>query len=325
MREDKSPSPRGRSASRSPSREPTRSRSARRDSRSRSPRRDRSRSPARPAAGGSGAPAEWRDKLERLFEKGYMRKSEIDTVLLEDIEKMNDDEAGCVVDRLAEANLDRIRNINGFMAGIIKRVRLDGPDRGAGKVDMLPRSVRHRIEDAIDDRKINREEVDQRMVRALADMPAHLAEEAVSRYARSIDDHVRNRQGFMMGIIKKVLEEDRFGGRGGGAPAGGYGGGGGGYGGGGYGGGGYGGAPASGGYGGGGYDRGGYGGGGYGGGGGSRYESRGGGGYGGSGGGYGGGGGYSGGGGGYDRSYDRGGYGGGGDRGGYDRGYERRY
>ena len=55
-----------------------------------------------------------------------------------------------------------------------------------------------------------------------------------------------------MGIIKKVLEEDRFGGRGGGAPAGGYGGGGGGYGGGGYGGGGYGGAPASGGYGGGG-------------------------------------------------------------------------
>lgn len=37
------------------------------------------------------------------------------------------------------------------MAGIIKRVRLDGPDRGAGKVDMLPRSVRHRIEDAIDD------------------------------------------------------------------------------------------------------------------------------------------------------------------------------
>ena len=47
-------------------------------------------------------------------------------------------------------------------------------------------------------RKINRDEVDQRMVRALADMPAHLAEEAVVRYARSIDDHVRNRQGFMV-------------------------------------------------------------------------------------------------------------------------------
>ena len=36
------------------------------------------------------------------------------------------------------------------------------------------------------------------MVRALADIPAHLAEEAVSRYSRSLDDHVRNRQGFMV-------------------------------------------------------------------------------------------------------------------------------
>ena len=177
----------------------------------------------------------------------------------------------------------RIRNPNGFLAGIIKRVRLDGPDRGAGKVDMLPRAVRHRLEDVIDDvsrggvgvrrgvgvdvrkgkeagargrqgrsrsraalppapppacrpspclllllrlasggvptlcllppvprlhppaphlpapqRKMTREEVDQRMVRALADMPAHLAEEAVVRYSRSLDDHVRNRQGFMV-------------------------------------------------------------------------------------------------------------------------------
>lgn len=304
MRDDKSrsPIPRGRSRSRSPSREPsrsrTRSRSPRsksrsprgRDSRSRSPRRDRSRSGGRDAGGGS----DWRSKLDRLFDKGYLRKSEIDQVLLDDIEKLSDEEAGCVVDRLTEANLDRIRNINGFMAGIIKRVRLDGPDRGAGKVDMLPRSVRHRIEDAIDDRKINRDEVDQRMVRALADMPERLAEEAVVRYARSIDDHVRNRQGFMMGIIKKVLEEDRYG-AGGGGGRGGYGGGGGGYGGGydrGYGGGGYGGA--RGGYGGGGYGGGGYGGGGYGGG------------------------------GGYDRGYDRGYGGGGGDRY-YDDRRDRRY
>ncbi|EFN52755.1 expressed protein [Chlorella variabilis] len=77
------------------------SRSPRRESRS--PRRTRSRSPAR---GGGGAAAEWRVKLDRLFDKGYLRKSEIDTVLLEDIEKLNDDEAGCVVDRLTEANLE---------------------------------------------------------------------------------------------------------------------------------------------------------------------------------------------------------------------------
>ena len=45
---------------------------------------------------------------------------------------------------------------------------------------------------------MKREEVDQRMVRALHDMPERLAEEAVLRYGRSADDNVRNRQGFMV-------------------------------------------------------------------------------------------------------------------------------
>jgi hypothetical protein len=54
-----------------------------------------------------------------------------------------------------------------------------------------------------------REEVDQRMVRALADMPSHLAEEAVGRFARSLDDHVRNRQGFMVSVfIQEGLGDD---------------------------------------------------------------------------------------------------------------------
>lgn len=36
------------------------------------------------------------------------------------------------------------------------------------------------------------------MVRALADMPPNLAEEALARYSRSVDAHVRSRQGFMV-------------------------------------------------------------------------------------------------------------------------------
>lgn len=47
-------------------------------------------------------------------------------------------------------------------------------------------------------RKIERDEVDPRMVRALADMPTNLAEEALARYSRSVDGHVRSRQGFMV-------------------------------------------------------------------------------------------------------------------------------
>lgn len=64
---------------------------------------------------------------------------------------MKDEEAECVVTRLGEANFDRIKSVTGFLNGIIKRVKLDGPDRGSGKVDMLSRSVRHRLDDLIDD------------------------------------------------------------------------------------------------------------------------------------------------------------------------------
>lgn len=131
--------------------------------------------------------------------------------MLDELDKLNDEEADCVVTRLGEASFDRIKNVSGFVNGIIKRVRLDGPDRGAGKVDMLPRTLRHQLDDLIYDRKIEKDEVDQRMVRALSDMPTNLAEEALSRYARSVDSHVRSRQGFMMGIIKKIMEETRRG------------------------------------------------------------------------------------------------------------------
>ena len=120
-------------------------------------------SPDRPPSSPLLSSASHQVKLDRLFDKGYLRKSEIDTVLLEDIEsergplgwraaagaaqavqpwlwgagaasgpcaglfrpprgwsrlkllpgwlpacpaELNDDEAGCVVDRLTEANLE---------------------------------------------------------------------------------------------------------------------------------------------------------------------------------------------------------------------------
>lgn len=49
------------------------------------------------------------------------------------------------------------------------------------------------------------------MVRALNDLPERLAEEACVRFSQSVDSGVRSRQGFMMGIIKRLIEEDRYG------------------------------------------------------------------------------------------------------------------
>ncbi|KFM23197.1 Long-chain-fatty-acid-CoA ligase FadD15 [Auxenochlorella protothecoides] len=130
---------------------------------------------------------------------------------MSDMAALGEEGALCVVQRLSESDFSRVHSIGGFVSGIIRRVRQDGPDRGNGQIDILPRSVRRRVEDLIAQDKIGKHEVDARMVRALADLPERLGEEACTRFDQSVDSGVRSRQGFMMGIIKRLVEEDRFG------------------------------------------------------------------------------------------------------------------
>ena len=53
--------------------------------------------------------------------------------------------------RFCEANFARISNKSGFLMGIIRRIQTDGPDRGSGDLDELPRSVRYRLRDLMDE------------------------------------------------------------------------------------------------------------------------------------------------------------------------------
>jgi hypothetical protein len=116
-------------------------------SRSPAPRgRSRSRSP--PRGGDEGG---WREKLERLYSKGELRKSDLDERTLSDLEALREDEASCVIDRLTEADFRRVNNINRFVVGIIRRVQRDGPDRGEANLDSLPKSVARMLEDLIAD------------------------------------------------------------------------------------------------------------------------------------------------------------------------------
>jgi hypothetical protein len=224
--------------------------------------RRRSRTPVRRSRSRSrGGDPYWQKKLNRLIDDGIVRPGELDNMTLDALEDLSSDLAECAIERFAEANFSRINNKSGFLMGIIRRVKEDGPDGGHVNMDILSRSVRHRLRDLMDDGKLSNTEVDQRMVKALSDLPSELGLEAVDKFATSNLDSVRSKTGFMMGIIKRVAQEGMMGGRPpmGGGWGGGYGPPPGMYGGGGYGGGGYGGGPR-GGYGGGG---GGYGGGGY--------------------------------------------------------------
>jgi len=65
--------------------------------------------------------------------------------------ELSDELAECVISRFAEANFARINNKAGFLMGIIRRVREDGPDGGGADLKILPRSVEHAIRGLMDE------------------------------------------------------------------------------------------------------------------------------------------------------------------------------
>lgn len=77
-------------------------------------------------------------------------------------------------------------------------MKIDGPDRGEPNIKSLPRAVRHRIEDLMDDRKLSEKEIDHRLVRSLNDLSETGAIEALRQFDRSVDASVRSRQGFLV-------------------------------------------------------------------------------------------------------------------------------
>ena len=64
---------------------------------------------------------------------------------------LSDDLADCAVQRFSEANFGKINNKNGFLMGIIRRVKADGPDRSGGDLDSLSRPIRYKLHDLIDE------------------------------------------------------------------------------------------------------------------------------------------------------------------------------
>jgi hypothetical protein len=107
--------------------------------------------------------------------------------------------------------------MNGFVVGIIRRVKEEGPDRGEGDINTLPKTVQTLLEDLIEDKKLERKDVDQRLVAALLKLSESNAEEALKRFKESVVDDVtiRSKQGFLMGIVRRLNPNGGGGGRGG--------------------------------------------------------------------------------------------------------------
>ncbi|CAL5224723.1 g7455 [Coccomyxa viridis] len=163
------------------------------------------------AAPGAAAAHVEEEEEEEGTGRGDISTRDLDTRTMDALEDLahdlGDDAALAAVDRFAEANFGRITNKSGFLMGIIRRVQEDGPARGNVDLDILPRSVRYRLKDVIDDGRISKSDIDARMLKALADLPVDLGIEAIDKFAMASLDSIRSKTGFMMGIIKRIQQD----------------------------------------------------------------------------------------------------------------------
>lgn len=67
------------------------------------------------------------------------------------IAELSPELADSAVQRFAEANFDKVMNKNGFFMGIVRRVKQDGPDRNGNTLESLPRPVRYRLQDLLEE------------------------------------------------------------------------------------------------------------------------------------------------------------------------------
>mmetsp|Transcript_37691 Transcript_37691/g.72243 ORF Transcript_37691/g.72243 Transcript_37691/m.72243 type:complete len:287 (+) Transcript_37691:129-989(+) len=224
-RRSRSPVRRSRSRSRSRSLSPVRRRS-----RSRSPvrRRSRSRSP-RARVPDLGLPSYIARRLEPLFLSGHLTERDLDDRCIDSLRDMKEDLADAVIDKFTEANMARISNKSGFLMGIVRRIEQEPPGTGPTMGD-LPRGIRRKLEDLVDDRRIRAGEIEGRALTQLMELPEEMAYEAVDRFCTTDLDTIRSKTGFLMGIIKRVRDDHSRGGGGryddrrGGGYGGGYGG-----------------------------------------------------------------------------------------------------
>jgi len=167
-------------------------------------------------------------KLEPLFESGQLHERDFDDRCIDALKDLKESLADAVMDKFCEANMSRISNKSGFLMGILRRIEHEPPGTGP-TINDLPRGIRRKIDDLIDDRKIRASDIEGRALTQLLELSDDMAYEAVDRFATTNLDTIRSKTGFLMGIIKRIREESRYG-RGGGGGSGGGGGYGGGYG-----------------------------------------------------------------------------------------------
>jgi hypothetical protein len=80
---------------------------------------------------------------------------------------------------------------------------------GEPDFSILGEDVKQKLEDLIAAGKFERSDLDFRVVRTLQKLGEYDRKLAIERYECSLDDTIRSKQGFFMGIVKRMLPQQR--------------------------------------------------------------------------------------------------------------------
>jgi len=104
---------------------------------------------------------------------------------------------------MEEYDFGNVRHVEAFCTGICRRVAKHGTD--GVNLGVLGDETKERLERLISEGKFAREDLDFRVVANLEKLSEADRMLAVERYEDKLDDTINSKQGFLMGIVNRML------------------------------------------------------------------------------------------------------------------------
>lgn len=152
--------------------------------------------------------------MEELYDANVVKRGDLSDGFFENLGELQENEQVYVLDRIKATDFSRVRSVEGFSIGIIRRVKDFGMEETEPNLSILGEEVKERLETLIADGKFDKSDIDLRVVRTMKKLREEDRKTALDRYEDSLDDSIRSRQGFFMGIVKRMLPERPGGNRG---------------------------------------------------------------------------------------------------------------
>lgn len=146
-------------------------------------------------------------RLEEVYDANVVKKGDLGDGFFQNLSELQENEQIYVIDKIKETDFSKVRSVEGFSNGIIRRVKDFGTEEKEPDFTILGEEVKERLETLIANGKFDKSDIDFRVVRTMQKLAEEDRKIALSRYEDSLDDSIRSRQGFFMGIVKRMLPQ----------------------------------------------------------------------------------------------------------------------